>query len=175
MIAVASLLDVTIPGAPVGQARGRAGAVYTKNGPLLVNGRVIVKVHDPAKSRTWKATAQDHIRAAMDERPLFDGPLCVVVESWFACPTSEHRKREPVPARWNVGAKDVDNLAKAVLDAANGVAWVDDRSVALLLSVKLTAAQGDPPKVRMVATPLGQMRSTMTAIGDLLERVEEAL
>ncbi|OXE37422.1 MAG: hypothetical protein CGW95_01600 [Phenylobacterium zucineum] len=38
------------------------------------------------------------------------------------------------------GAFDIDNLAKAVLDGLNGVAYVDDRQV-ISLSARLVAAE----------------------------------
>ena len=167
-------LDVTIPGPPVGQSRGRAGVVMTKNGPVMVNGRPIVRVHDPAKSRTWKATAQDHIRDAMAGRELLEGPVVAIVESWIPLPATQHRKRAPVAAGWNLGAKDSDNLAKAVLDSANGVAWVDDRCVALLISAKMTAAQGEPPRVRLRAMKLSTFRAMSEAIVEVALRLDNA-
>lgn len=161
-------VTATIPGAPVGQARGRAGAIYRKGpgGPVPVmtkTGRVIVNVHDPIKSRNWKATAQAHYAAALGDRSPLEGPIVVVVESIFALPVSGYRKRDPRKREWNQGQKDVDNLAKAALDAANGVLWKDDREVAILVSFKVTAAQDELPGVRVTATEIrGQLSPAQT-------------
>lgn len=44
-------------------------------------------------------------------------------------------------------ACDIDNLAKTVLDALNGVAWVDDSQVAILTLAKASARTDRPRTV----------------------------
>lgn len=162
------MINVKIPGPPVGQARGRAGVVYRKGAdgrpePVTVpskwpggTDRVVTKVHDPAKSRDWKGTAQEHILRAVKASggKALQGPILAVVENVFALPKGRELKASARPTEWNVGAKDIDNLAKAALDAGNGVAWGDDREIALLVTWKRTAAQGELPYVRLRAWEL---------------------
>lgn len=50
------------------------------------------------------------------------------------------------------GAHDVDNLAKAVLDALDGVFYLDDRQVARLVSERFT---GDANRIAVRVRPLG--------------------
>jgi Holliday junction resolvase RusA-like endonuclease len=117
---------------------------------------------DPTRSRSWKATAQAHAldavqRATGVTAPPFpaDAPLEVLVLALFPCPSGDHRKREPRPRRWHTKAQgDADNLAKAVLDAGNGVLWLDDRQVARLVVEKMIGAQGEAPRVELVVRPL---------------------
>jgi Holliday junction resolvase RusA-like endonuclease len=117
---------------------------------------------DPARSRSWKAVAQGHAldavqRATGATAPPFraDLPLEVYVLAIFACPTTDHRKQEPRGRRWHTkAAGDADNLAKAALDAGNGVLWLDDRQVSRLVVEKLIAAQGEAPRVELVVQPL---------------------
>lgn len=63
------------------------------------------------------------LRAAFRQQP-FDAPLAVTV----------HFYRPRTPTAKNFG--DIDNLAKAVLDAANGVIWTDDRLITELRCYK---------------------------------------
>lgn len=49
---------------------------------------------------------------------------------------------------------DLDNLVKAVLDAANGVAFIDDRQVCELHAVKRQLQVGEKPRIEVIIRPL---------------------
>jgi Holliday junction resolvase RusA-like endonuclease len=137
------ILEVVIPGEPV--AQGRPRAFKTKAGQI--------RAFDPARSRSWKGVAQVHYQEAMRvagfATPAFAGMVELQVLAVFACPRSQHRKREPLPRRRRIGRPDPDNLGKAAMDAANGVLFEDDSQVARLVVEKWTAAQGEAPHVRI--------------------------
>jgi Holliday junction resolvase RusA-like endonuclease len=79
-----------------------------------------------------------------------EGPLSVSILAVFPCPKSEYLKRTPRPIRWHTKKNgDVDNIAKAVLDAGNSILWLDDSQVAMLHVGTVIAAQGDAPSVRV--------------------------
>jgi Holliday junction resolvase RusA-like endonuclease len=68
--------------------------------------------------------------------PTDEAPLTVILDLVFARPASHLtkkglRKGAPLLPRY-----DVDNCAKAALDALNGVAWADDSQVARLVVEK---------------------------------------
>ncbi len=105
--------------------------------------------YDPAKSRTWKATAQCHMRDAMAGAQPLEGPLSCQIAATFTCPASDHRKTTPRPRRWHAKRPDAENVAKAVLDAATGVIWLDDAQVSRLDIVKAIGAQGEAPRLWM--------------------------
>ena len=145
-------LHLVIPGPP--QAQQRARIARTRVGPRMM---------DPPKSRSWKATAQAHMADSVVRElgrlaPFEpDTQLEVVMLAVFPCPTTDHRKREPRPRRWHTkAAGDADNLAKAVLDASNGVLWLDDRQVARLVVEKIVGAQGEAPRVALEVRVLGE-------------------
>lgn len=152
-------IDILIPGEPCAQARGSARLIRRKGGALVLNkttGQPIISVRDPEKSRTWKATAQDHMASACPAgwKPLL-GAVEVAVLAVFTCPTSDFRKRIPRDRRYHVKHRgDIDNLAKAVLDAATGVLWLDDAQVARLEVEKHLGAQGEAPYVLVRVSPL---------------------
>jgi len=137
------VLTVEIPGEPCAQGRPR----FARRGQHMV-------AYDPAKSRTWKATAQDHMRHAMAGAEPMRGPVECSITADFTCPKSDWRKREPVIARWHAKKPDAENVAKAILDAATGVVWLDDAQVSKLQVSKVIAPQGAAPGVRVVVRAL---------------------
>jgi Holliday junction resolvase RusA-like endonuclease len=54
---------------------------------------------------------------------------------WFQRPKSHGKKRREEPR--HLQKPDLDNLAKAVLDSLNGLAWVDDSQIYRLLVEKV--------------------------------------
>ena len=85
----------------------------------------------------------------------FTGPLVVTIKAVYALPKGKYRKRVPRLSEPSQNAKDVDNIAKAVLDAGNGVLWVDDHQVWRLTVEKWQGAQDEAPHVEVVVTPSG--------------------
>lgn len=93
------------------------------------------------------------IRAAYEnahERPPepFSGPLDVTIVTSRQLPKSTPKSviREP-----DTHKPDVDNIAKIVLDALNGVAWLDDAQVTSLTVVKLDRTR-DPERLSVRIT-----------------------
>jgi Holliday junction resolvase RusA-like endonuclease len=130
-------IHVSIPGEPVAQGRPR----FARRGNFMV-------AYDPAKSRNWKATAQAHFREALAAAGIatpLQGPVECRILARFTCPKSDWRKREPVPERLHMKRPDAENVAKAVLDSATGVVWLDDAQVAELTVKKVIGAQGEAP------------------------------
>ncbi len=137
------MIEIVIPGEPCAQGRPR----FARRGKFMV-------AYDPAKSRNWKATAQQHMRDAMAGAAPLQGPLSCEVAARFTCPSRDHRKCEPMPRRWHAKRPDVENVVKAVLDAATGVLWLDDNQVSHLVAVKVIAAQGEAPRLWMQVKPI---------------------
>lgn len=103
-----------------------------------------VRVYDPPKSRSWKAYAGWWMQNEC-KTPL-EGPLSVSILAVFECPMSERRKKRPRPLRWHTKKNgDVDNVAKACLDAATGILFFDDCQVSMLHVGTVIAAQGNGP------------------------------
>jgi Holliday junction resolvase RusA-like endonuclease len=139
-----------IPGVPV--AQGRPRAFRTKAGAI--------RTFDPAKSRNWKAMAHEHMRAAMDQAGMaapFAGAVLCRVFAVFTCPKSDWRKRARI-RRCHAKRPDAENVAKAVLDAATGVIWLDDAQVAELSVSKVIGAQGEAPYVQVTVQALEEVR-----------------
>lgn len=149
-------LQIVIPGDPVPQGRGRVGRWKAKDG------REGVTVRDPSKSRDWKGRAQYLMVQALGSSPFevpfapAGTPVRLTVVAHYTCPKGDHRKREPRPARWHIKRGDLDNIVKAVKDAANGVLWVDDAQVAAITAEKWIAEQGEPGRVEVWVEPINE-------------------
>lgn len=81
----------------------------------------------PKHCQNYLDTLRLLLRAAFPQQP-FDAPLTVNL----------HFFRPRTPTAKNFG--DIDNLAKAVLDAANGVIWTDDKLIIELHAFKYKGA-----------------------------------
>ena len=105
------------------------------------------------------ATASNAMRA--EAGPLFTGPLEAVLEMRFPVPASwskAKRARALAGVEWHTSKPDADNVAKAVLDACNGVVFRDDAQVVILIATK---AFSEEPGVRVVIREC----SLLTGIG----------
>lgn len=135
-------LAFTIPGVPV--AQGRPRAVRFGNSARL---------YDPGKSRSWKGAAQVHMLEALEaaglRAPAFVDPVEMVVVAVWPCPKGRERKSSPAPRAWRARRPDADNVAKAVMDAANGLLLADDAQVVELTVRKLVGGQGEAPHVEV--------------------------
>jgi Holliday junction resolvase RusA-like endonuclease len=119
-------LRFTIPGEPRGKGRPRFGrsragfaVAYTDNATAAYENLVKLAARQAGVT------------------PI-DGPLFVQVNAYFSVPQSWSKKRRAAalegaeaPSRF-----DVDNIAKAVLDGLNGVAFADDKQIVTLLASK---------------------------------------
>lgn len=140
------MLIIRIPGPPVAQGRPRA---FQRGGK--------VRMYDPAKSRAWKALAQVHYQAARKRpAPLFRGPLAVTVQAFFPRPKdwSASSREEGRSTAHKLTRPDCDNIAKAALDAGNGVLWADDAQVAELIVRKWVCYSGQEPFVEVTVREL---------------------
>ena len=137
-------IEFFVPGAPVGKGRPRAA----RRGAGVV-------MFTPGKTADYErlvaATAAAALSCdALAAHQLLDGPLEAVLEMRFPVPASwskARRARALAGAEWHTSKPDADNVAKAVLDACNGVVFRDDSQI-----VMLTATKGfsEAPGVRVV-------------------------
>lgn len=128
---MSAAIAFSVPGDPVSQPRPRVSTV----GGF---GRAYVpKSHAVHAYR--RAVAQAAQAAGCEPG---SEPVNVVIDFVFARPKSHLRKsglRADAPV---LPRCDLDNMAKAVLDSLNGVAWVDDSQVSRLVIEKSYGSEG---------------------------------
>jgi len=130
---------VSIPGEPYALKRHRTRVVGK-----------FASQYDPQENVNWKAYAAGCMLDAMGSDKPIDGPVRLAVYAKFSMPKSRWRKRNPRPMEWHTKRPDLDNIIKAVKDAAKGVLWLDDSQVCSLDAMKLTQQQGDRPGLTII-------------------------
>ena len=111
------LLRFTVPGEPVAWQRtriNRSGYHFTA-----------------AKTRAAQLAIAETARLAFGQRPLLDGPLSLSIIA--RCGT----KAKKTHGRYKTTRPDLDNYVKTVMDALNGVIWLDDARVVQIDACKL--------------------------------------
>lgn len=112
------MITFFVPGDAVPQGRPRA---------FVRGGRV--GMYDPAASRAWKKVVAQMAGYRRDR--WHEGALSVELRFFMKKP-----KSLSIKTVHHVKKPDCDNLAKAVLDALNGVCWKDDSQIVDLRVVK---------------------------------------
>lgn len=80
---------------------------------------------------------------------LLEGPLEIRIDAYFPIPSSESKKRKAMMLSGEIKCvkkKDVDNIAKIVMDGLNKVAYKDDKQVIKLI---VTKQYSDEPRVEV--------------------------
>lgn len=129
---------LTIDGEPVAQGRPqfvrRTGVAY-----------------DPPKSRDYKKKVNRlaQKRAHDDDWQLFDEGEPLKVKIHFRL-----RRGKTVDRVWPIVRPDIDNYAKAIMDALEGVVYANDKQVVALILLKFYAEIGDAPQVLVIVEPI---------------------
>lgn len=109
-----------IPGKPIGKARPRVNT-YTH------------RAYTPPATKNYEATVRSsYMNAAPPGERLHTGPVRVQIMAYYPIPKSwnKARKRAAMAGETRPEVKpDLDNCAKAILDALNGLAYEDDASI----------------------------------------------
>ena len=111
---VISTVDIFLPGEPIGKGRPRfaMGRTYT-----------------PPATVAYEYALKTEAALAMRQTGLepFEGPVAVKVVAYFSIPKSWSKTRR-AGAYLHTTKPDLDNVLK-MLDALNGVVWLDDAQV----------------------------------------------
>lgn len=127
----------TAHGIPKGQPRPRA---FARNGRA--------RVYDPGTAEAWKSAVATACQPIAGKR-LVD-PIRLTLLFFFPRPKSHYRAngqlKPSAPRLIHDQKPDVDNAAKAVLDALTHIgAWQDDDQVAVLICAKRWETPGERP------------------------------
>ena len=115
---------MTIPGEPV--AKGR---------PKFFNGHAIT----PTKTANYETLVKELYWAKFAGKPMLQGQIKMTVRAYWTPPKNvSKRKRQAMIDGIDRPTKrpDADNIAKAIADALNGMAYVDDSAIVDLRVLK---------------------------------------
>ena len=107
----------------------------------------------PDETRSYEAKVQGCFRNENPEAVPFRGPVAVYINAFFQIPSSWSKKKKALAEDGLVypsAKKDCDNIAKAICDALNGLAYLDDRQVMTLNVNKRCTSDGDRVTVQIV-------------------------
>lgn len=131
---------ITVHAEPVGKGRPR----ITKNGN-----------YTPDRTRAYEELVRLEYRKQARLRGgvwFADRAVAVRITAYYKTPKSASRTRREAMTLLDVlpvRRPDVDNVSKLILDALNGVAWVDDAQVAVLHVAKVYSVD---PRVEIMIT-----------------------
>lgn len=132
-------IEFSVLGEPRGKERHRTGKYGT---------------YTPRKTVEYEKAIQKAFRSYWDIPELpFPGKklLTVSIAAYYKIPKSESKKAKSEMASNKIRPTkkpDVDNIAKIVMDALNGVAWKDDAQVVSLIVHKYYAQ--DEPYIHVI-------------------------
>lgn len=130
------MITFEVPGDPVAKGRPRA----TRQG----------RFYTPEKTVRYESTVALFASQAMEGRQTLAGPLTLEIEATFQWPLSwGEKKRARMP--FKTSKPDLDNVAKAVADAMNGVVYLDDAAVVRLAATK---KYGERAGLRVCVKPM---------------------
>lgn len=131
------MIQFTVLGEPVGKSRPKFS---TFNGHAMA--------YTPQKTVNYETLVKLSYQQQCNDKPYDkDIPLRAEITAYFPMPKSTSMKRKKMMLDGQIRHTkkcDADNLAKAVLDALNGIAYYDDSQVCELSVSKL---YGDNPRV----------------------------
>lgn len=116
-----------VPGQPYGKGRPRASS---RGG--------FVRMYTPAATLAYEAEIARLAAIAKGDWPVMATPMSLRVIAHHAIPASWSKRKQQQALQGQVipGKPDLDNVAKAVLDALNGVVYEDDKQVIKLVAEK---------------------------------------
>ena len=118
-------MKIFIPGEPIAQPRHSFRVIKTKQGKLTC--MPYIPKSDPIHAYK-QAIALAYVNAGGE---VLKGPVEIRIACWFERPKG-HSKKRSQQREPKITKPDLDNLAKAILDALNKTAYDDDGQVCRL-------------------------------------------
>lgn len=119
----------SVPGEPKGKGRPRAvPRIVWKDGEP----EAVVSLITPPDTKEAEAVVREAFRRAFPRHKPFTGPVLLRFTAVFETPRSFNKALREAAARgklYAVKKPDKDNIEKLIVDALNGVAFVDDQQV----------------------------------------------
>jgi Holliday junction resolvase RusA-like endonuclease len=115
------MIEFKVPGEPKGKGRPRFSRVGN-----------FTKTYTDAKTKMYEEKIASAARLQMYPHEPLETPLNVTLELHVGVPVSYSKKRRYAcltGEEWPTKKPDIDNVAKAFLDAMNGIVYKDDVQV----------------------------------------------
>lgn len=148
------MIEFTVPAIPCAQPRQRHAVRQFAGKAVAVN-------YTPHTSPVvaFKASVRQSFAESYSGPPL-DGPVRMRVLAVFPRTRAQIWKRRPMPRMRHTKKPDRDNLDKAVLDALEGLAFVNDCQVCAGAVEKWIAAGDEQPHVEVCIEQISEGERT---------------
>ena len=130
------MIKFTLLGKPIAQPRQRHA---------VRGGHAVSYMPKDHPIHGFKLAIQNVAYCEIDK--LIEGPVCLSLVFVMPRPKGKIWKRKPMPRYLHTSTPDADNLAKAVMDALNGIAYKDDSQVCQLRVEKWVAGGDEMPHI----------------------------
>lgn len=127
------MIYLEIPGEPVAKGRAR----ITKRGIA----------YTPAKTKNYEVLVQELF--IISKQGFLEGPLKADIKAYFTISQSKSKKQKEQMAAGEIKPTrrpDLDNVAKSVLDALNGLAYNDDSQI---VELNISKQYSDRPRLEL--------------------------
>ena len=125
------------------------GIPKVKQRPVFSTRGGNVRIYTPKSTATFENLVK--IKAEEQFKHPLDGAISLAIRFYLPRPQRLIWKRKPMPEIYSDKRPDIDNLAKAVIDGLNGVAFKDDGQIAdLHITKKFHAGDEEPKTIVMV-------------------------
>lgn len=138
-----------VMGTPVGKGRPRAFAFHGH-----------ARMFTPKKTATYESIVRGAFLQECGEKPPLSVPLSVSISCYFPYPKSAYwpvnknhngELREEWKDKPYTGKPDLDNVAKAILDGLNAVAFEDDSQI---VGLQISKSYGERPRAEIQISDL---------------------
>lgn len=156
------MIELVIDG--FAQAQRAPQGVIVPPLPATMRKRHSVRMYTPAEVRTWQTTARVLAAERMRGQNPLGGALEVIIWVYLAPPSSLSLKKRALALDGTlrpVTRPDCDNYCKSVLDALNGIVWLDDSQIVALHAYKF---YGEKPRVVVKVEQLRSPVATLTRL-----------
>ena len=133
------MIDFIVPGEPQGKAR-----------PRVERNRYTGAVHARTPDKT--VAYEEFIRWRCPKGEPLIGQIILQIDAVYGIPKSTSKKQAEYMRKgllFPMKKPDVDNIAKVVMDALNGVVYPDDKNIVELYLRKRYIRDGEFPHVRI--------------------------
>lgn len=117
-----------------GKAEGKGRPRFTRNG----------HTYTPDKTRLYEDRVRASYKQLFKEPPTDEAVTISIIVIMTPAKSLSKKKRAELMEHPPIKKPDVDNIAKIILDALNGIAWMDDKQVC---SLSVCKAWGDKETV----------------------------
>lgn len=141
--------DFAVMGTPVGKGRPRAFAFHGH-----------ARMFTPKKTTTYESIVRGAFVQEYGEQPPLSVPLSVAIVCYFPYPKSAYwpvnrnhngELRDEWKGKPYTGKPDLDNVAKAILDGLNTVAFEDDSQI---VGLQISKFYGERPRAEIQISDL---------------------